>query len=338
MSRLKPSVPEVAIPSDPVDVEIPCFALTEERKDPNLLLVEDLFQLQAEDSSYRDLTNDITRNSSLDFEVHGVLGRTLPSVEFQVLLPQILHSITLIERREYPHDLEVHGYIHHLRRRVNTDFSASCFAHYGNTVATVREDFLQAIQMKELIRDQAEDPECIRAARHTGADSLINYNEHGVLVRRAPLDGSIQILVPASLRPNLLHLEHFPRTAGHPGITRMFRLMRKNYFWSERAHDVAETVRNCSTCAKNRVKERKRTSFLKLFPASGPLEYVFMDILCPLPKTDHGNRFLLVITDRFSELTRTVPLRTITALVVAKAFCENCVFAYGAPRYVLTDK
>ena len=62
-----------------------------------------------------------------------------------------------------------------------------------------------------------------------------------------------------------------------------------------------------------------------------------MDILGPLPKTDHGNRFLLVITDRFSKLTRTVPLRTITAMVVAKAFCESWVFAYGAPRYVLTD-
>jgi Integrase zinc binding domain len=150
--------------------------------------------------------------------------------------------------------------------------------------------------MEELIRDQAKDPECLRAARHTGADSLIDYNEHGVLVRRAPLDGSIQILVPASLRPKLLHLEYFPRTAGHPGTTRMFRSMRKNYFWSGMANDVAEIV----------------TSFLKLFPASGPLEYVSMDILGPLPKTDHGNRFLLVITDRFSKLTRMVPLRTIT--------------------------
>jgi hypothetical protein len=86
--------------------------------------------------------------------------------------------------------------------------------------------------MEEPIRDQAEDQECLRAAHHTGADSLIDYNEHGVLVRRAPLDGSIQILVPASLRPKLLHLEHFPHTAGHPGITRMFRSMPKNYFWS----------------------------------------------------------------------------------------------------------
>jgi transposase InsO family protein len=80
-----------------------------------------------------------------------------------------------------------------------------------------------------------------------------------------------------------------------------------------------------------------KANTLPEFPASGPLEYVSMDILGPLPKTDHGNRFLLVITDRFSKLTRTVPLRTITALVDAKAFCENWVFAYGAPRYVLTD-
>jgi transposase InsO family protein len=62
-----------------------------------------------------------------------------------------------------------------------------------------------------------------------------------------------------------------------------------------------------------------------------------MDILCPLTKKEHRNRFLLVISDRFSKLTRTVPLRTITALVVAKAFCDAWVFSYRHPRYLLTD-
>jgi hypothetical protein len=84
--------------------------------------------------------------------------------------------------------------------------------------------------------------------------------------------------------------------------------------------DIADTVRQCVTYAKNQIKERKRTSFLKLFPASGPLEYVDLDILGPLPKTEHGNKFLLVMTDRLSKLTRTVPLRSISAFVVAKAF------------------
>jgi transposase InsO family protein len=32
-----------------------------------------------------------------------------------------------------------------------------------------------------------------------------------------------------------------------------------------------------------------------------------------------------------------VPLCTITALVVAKAFCDAWVFSYGPPRYLLKD-
>jgi hypothetical protein len=62
-----------------------------------------------------------------------------------------------------------------------------------------------------------------------------------------------------------------------------------------------------------------------------------MYILGPLQKMEHGNRLLLVFSDRFSKLTRTVPLRTITALVVSKAFCDAWVFSYGPPRYQLTE-
>jgi Integrase zinc binding domain len=108
----------------------------------------------------------------------------------------------------------------------------------------------------------------------------------------------------------------------------MYAAMRRRFYWSM-YKEVEETVRHCTVCAKNRVTERKRTSFLNLFPESGPLEFVAMDILGPLPKMEHGNRFLLVISDRFSKLTRTVPLRTITALGVAKAFCEAWVLSYG---------
>jgi hypothetical protein len=117
----------------------------------------------------------------------------------------------------------------------------------------------------------------------------------------------------------------------------MYAAMRRRFYWRNMHKEVEETVRHCTVCAKNRVTERKRTSFLKLFPASGPLEFFAMDILGPLPQTEHGNRFLLVISDRFSKLTRTVPLRTITALGVAKAFCDSWVFSYGPPRYLLTE-
>ena len=57
----------------------------------------------------------------------------------------------------------------------------------------------------------------------------------------------------------------------------------------------------------------KNQKDLKLFPAAGPLEFVAMDLLRPLLKTAHGNQHVLVITDRFSKLTRSIQLRTTTA-------------------------
>ena len=62
-----------------------------------------------------------------------------------------------------------------------------------------------------------------------------------------------------------------------------------------------------------------------------------MDLLGPLPKTVHGNGHVLVMPDRFTKLTRSIPLRTTTASVVANAFLDNWVYVYGATRYVLTD-
>jgi hypothetical protein len=67
------------------------------------------------------------------------------------------------------------------------------------------------------------------------------------------------------------------------------------------------------------------------------MESVAMDILGPLPKTRNGDLFLLVIAYQYSKLTRRVPLRVITALVVAQAFCDHLVFVYGPPVSLLTD-
>ena len=76
---------------------------------------------------------------------------------------------------------------------------------------------------------------------------------------------------------------------------------------------------------------------MKLFMAEKPLEYVAADILGPIPRTKHGKRFILVVTDRFSKLTKTEALRSITSLSVAKAFCRTWVYNFGTPKKLLTD-
>ena len=170
-----------------------------------------------------------------------------------------------------------------------------------------------------------------------GVTCPFKLDKRGLLVRTSPVDKSEQIVVPEDLRSRVLFLAHFPRMSGHPGGTRMFSTLRRQYYWPSMAMDVHATVRGCPECAKERINLRKHASFLKLFPAAAPLEFVAIDILGPLRPTPAGNKYLLVITDRFSKLTKTVPLKTVTSFNVATAFCRNWVFVYGPPVYLLSD-
>ena len=127
---------------------------------------------------------------------------------------------------------------------------------------------------------------------------------------------------------------HHAVTSGHPGGRKLYYTLSRDFYWPALAVDAYATVRNCVECAKERVKLRHKTKSLKLLPAKAPLESISIDLLGELIRTPRGNRWLLVITDRFSKLVRTVPLKRITAATVAKAFVHHWVFVYGPPLTV----
>ena len=103
------------------------------------------------------------------------------------------------------------------------------------------------------------------------------------------------------------------------------------------AADIYRTVRTCNACAKNRMKLRKSTHSVRLFPAQRPLESLSIDILGPFTKTKKGHRFLHVITGRFTKLTQVIPLRRIDAYTVAVAFVGAWIFEYGPPKTLFSD-
>ena len=192
----------------------------------------------------------------------------------------------------------------------------------------------------ELLEAQSKDDFCqtILTRQYRNLDTNFFESNDGLLRRQHPTDPEIiQIVLPETLRPRLLDLAHHTKLAGHPGRTRMCRNIRETYYWRQIVADVYKTIRNCATCAKNRVKLRKRTHPLRIFPATRPLESLAIDIFGPLTKTKKGHRFLLVISDRFSKVTHVVALRRIDAHMVVVAFVEAWVFKYGPPKTLISD-
>lgn len=110
-------------------------------------------------------------------------------------------------------------------------------------------------------------------------------------------------------------------------MRRMYQTMRRIYYWPFMAVEVYAFVRSCTTCARERVKLRKHTNSLVLFPAHDSLEQVAIDLLGPFQWMSRNNSYLLVITDRYTKLTGTVPSRHITARDVARAVTTHWVFA-----------
>jgi len=76
---------------------------------------------------------------------------------------------------------------------------------------------------------------------------------------------------------------------------------------------------------------------MRLFPAAEPFETLEIHILGPLPRTPEGYEFILNMCDRFTKVTRPVPLRDISALDVLSAFLETQVSRYGIANSDLSD-
>jgi transposase InsO family protein len=77
---------------------------------------------------------------------------------------------------------------------------------------------------------------------------------------------------------------------------------------------------------------------MKLFLPQKPFEMVGIDLLGPLTRNNRENTYVLVITDRFSKLSRAVPISNDTsAPTIALTYFVSWVSYYGAPLCLISD-
>lgn len=76
---------------------------------------------------------------------------------------------------------------------------------------------------------------------------------------------------------------------------------------------------------------------MKSFPALTPLKLVAISISGKLITTSQDNKYLLDISNQFSKLVHTVPLRSITAECMVKVLVTNWIMAYVPLQRILSD-
>lgn len=99
--------------------------------------------------------------------------------------------------------------------------------------------------------------------------------------------------------------------------------------------DVYNTVSDSRSWAKRGTGLKHKRQF-QLVPATGPLEFVTMDIWGPLSGKTKRNQNGFAIADRCCELVRTFPRVQITTTNVTCIFFYEWSIPYGKPTKVLT--
>lgn len=148
-----------------------------------------------------------------------------------------------------------------------------------------------------------------------------------------------QLVVPESLKSQILFENHDMETAGHFGFDKTLSRIRHKYFWLNMYSEIRDYVDTCKTCQQRRGYKPKHKAEL-VQPEIPPVPWLklALDLTGPLPVTERGNRYLLAVIDYFTKYAILIPLPDQTAQSIATALVEHVFTKFGAPQEILTDR
>ena len=203
-----------------------------------------------------------------------------------------------------------------------------------------REKHLVELSREELEEEQHND-ESLQLQWTAAREARDGFLVDGGLLRHTSRDewGDVrdQLVVPTRFRGELIRLAHGSHLGAHLGNKKTAQKILRRFFWPGLHRDVSEYCRACEECQRGKRGRMPRAPLHPLPAIEQPFKRVAVDIVGPLQRTKHGNKYILTMMDFCTRYPEAVPLRRIDASTVADALCE--IFTrLGLPEEILSDQ
>ncbi|KAG5894282.1 hypothetical protein JTB14_007427 [Gonioctena quinquepunctata] len=147
-----------------------------------------------------------------------------------------------------------------------------------------------------------------------------------------------KLVIPKNKRKDILLKCHDDPQAGHPGVFKTFKRVSEHFYWPKMKADISSHVKRCKVCCENKPEQRKPAGLLTPHRVvDRPFQLVCCDLIGPLPRSNRGFKFILVIVDNFSKFSLVIPLRNSTAKLVCTAVEDHLFLMFGPPKFLLSD-
>jgi len=189
----------------------------------------------------------------------------------------------------------------------------------------------------QLIMLQNQDQFC-QNLRANPADSTVIVR--GVIYRRSAQNGEtvLQLVVPKQMRTQILNGYHTDPLGGHLGITSTFNKIRKKYYWPSYHYDVIQHIQKCILCQQTDKRKVENAQPNFPIPIADVFDRVGIDVVGPLPPTERGNKYVIVIVDHGTRWTEAFAVTNTTATTVADILYSQIICRYGPPSVLLSDR
>ncbi|VDI26371.1 Hypothetical predicted protein [Mytilus galloprovincialis] len=151
--------------------------------------------------------------------------------------------------------------------------------------------------------------------------------------------GRWKICAPNSIEKTILWYLHDTKTAGHLGIKKTYEKAKLSpFYWRNMQESIKNYVNQCEICGERKNPPNKKRHCMKSYVVGDPFERIATDIAGPFPITDNKNRYILVVGDYFSKLTKAYAMQDIQAKTVANIIFRASIKRYGCPIEVHSDQ
>ncbi|KAJ8946183.1 hypothetical protein NQ318_001695 [Aromia moschata] len=108
-----------------------------------------------------------------------------------------------------------------------------------------------------------------------------------------------QLFLPKARIHQVLEELHSSLTGGHFGVNRTLARVRNRFYWVNCRRDVEEWCKKCDLCSAKKGPNTRSHGKIVQYLSGAPFERLAVDIFGPLPVTDRGNKYLMVVMDYF---------------------------------------
>lgn len=145
-----------------------------------------------------------------------------------------------------------------------------------------------------------------------------------------------RICVPRNEQEILV--KHYHQQGGHLGrdITRK-RVLEKYYFPGS-YNVIDQVVAECAVCQKKKNKARDQRHTLVSTQEGYPFQKISIDLVGPMLPSTNGNKYILTVKDTFTRWIEAFPMKSTTAVHVAKILEKEIFSRYGMPRQIHSDQ